>query len=77
MNTYLQTKIRDLDTFPTPALLDYWPRDILADTTGGTNHYLQSIKEAVVNTSAAAGGLQFLTVVEIFLDAIASLPVWI
>ena len=46
----------DLDTFPTPALIDYWPRDSIANTHAVTNHYLQSIMEAVVDTSAAAGG---------------------
>ena len=47
----------DLDTFPTPALIDYWPRDIIAKTHAVTNHYLQSIMDAVVATSAAAGGV--------------------
>ena len=46
-----------LDTFPTPALIDYWPRDIIANTHAVTNHYLQSIMDAVVATSAAAGGV--------------------
>ena len=47
----------DLDTFPTPALIDYWPRDIIANTHAVTNHYLQSIMDAVVDTAAAAGGV--------------------
>ena len=47
----------DLDTFPTPALIDFWPRDIIANTHAVTNHYLQSIMNAVVATSAAAGAL--------------------
>ena len=45
----------DLDTFPTPALVDFWPWDIICDTHAVTNHYLHSIEDAIVDTAAAAG----------------------
>ena len=45
----------DLDTFPTPALIDYWPRDIIVNTKALTNHNLKSILDAIVNTAKAAG----------------------
>ena len=45
----------DLDTFPTPALIDYWPQDIIVNTQALTNHNLKSILDAIVNTAKAAG----------------------
>ena len=45
----------DLDTFPTPALADLWPRDLLCNAHAGTNHNLRSINQAIVDTAAAAG----------------------
>ena len=47
----------DLDTFPTPALADLWPRDLLCNAHAGTNHNLRSINQAIVDTAAAAGDL--------------------
>ena len=46
----------DLDTFPTPALADLWPRDLLCNTHAGTNYNnLSSINQGIVDTATAAG----------------------
>ena len=46
----------DLDTFPTPALADLWPRDLLCNTHAATNYNnLSSINQGIVDTAAAAG----------------------
>ena len=45
----------DLDTFPTPALVGYWPEDLVAYRGAGTTHHLESIEGAIRRTAAAAG----------------------
>jgi len=45
----------DLDTFPTPKLIDYWPEDVICNRLALTNHNLPSIENAIVKTAAAAG----------------------
>lgn len=45
----------DLDTFPTPRLIDYWPSDVVCNRNAMTTHHMKNIEEAIRNTSAAAG----------------------
>ena len=45
----------DLDTFPTPALIDFWPQDVIVNTYAGQNFNLKIIKDAIVDTAKAAG----------------------
>jgi len=45
----------DLDTFPTPKMVGYWPKDVICNRNAGTTHYRENIESAIVNTAAAAG----------------------
>jgi len=45
----------DLDTFPTPGMLDLWPSDVICYRGAGTNHHKKSIEDAIVSASEAAG----------------------
>ena len=45
----------DLDTFPTPRFLDYWPEGIIVDRNYHTNFDLDSIKNAIKALSCSAG----------------------
>lgn len=45
----------DLDTFPTPAMLGYWPTDIICNRNAGTTHNRKDIESAIVATAEAAG----------------------
>ena len=45
----------DLDTFPAPGLLNYWPEGVIVDKNYYTNHGLDSIKTAVKNLACSAG----------------------
>ena len=45
----------DLDTFPTPRLLGYWPQGIIVDRKYFTNFGLDSIKNAIRGLASDAG----------------------
>ena len=45
----------DLDTFPTPRFLDYWPEGIIVDRNYHTNFDLDSIKNAIRGLACSAG----------------------
>ena len=45
----------DLDTFPTPHLLGYWPEGVIADKGYGTNFGLESIKDALRDIACSVG----------------------
>merc|ERR1719483_168253 len=45
----------DLDTFPTPAMVGYWPQDVICNRNAGTTHYRANIEDAIIDTAAAAG----------------------
>jgi hypothetical protein len=45
----------DLDTFPTPAMVNYWPKDMICNKNAGTTHYRPDIERAIVETARAAG----------------------
>ena len=45
----------DLDTFPTPKMLGYWPKDVICNRNAGTTHYRENIESAIIDTAAAAG----------------------
>ena len=45
----------DLDTFPTPHMLDYWPQGVLVDTQYSTNHGLDNIKQALRELACSVG----------------------
>ena len=45
----------DLDTFPTPKFLDWWPDSIIVDTHYHTNFTLDSIKDAIKALACSAG----------------------
>ena len=45
----------DLDTFPTPRLLGYWPSGLVVNNQYGTNHGLENIKQALRELACAAG----------------------
>jgi len=54
--TYKVLLRADLDTFPTPGMLDLWPtRDVICFTGAVTLHNLQSIKDAIVSAAQDAG----------------------
>jgi len=45
----------DLDTFPTPRMVGYWPKDVICNRNAGTTHYRKNIESAIIATAAAAG----------------------
>ena len=45
----------DLDTFPTPGMIGYWPKDVICNRHAGTTHYRENIESAIIATAAAAG----------------------
>jgi len=45
----------DLDTFPTPRMVGYWPKDVICNTNAATTHDMESIESAIIETAAAAG----------------------
>eukprot|EP00092_Neocalanus_flemingeri_P005814 GFUD01006258.1.p1 GENE.GFUD01006258.1~~GFUD01006258.1.p1 ORF type:complete len:628 (-),score=188.16 GFUD01006258.1:577-2460(-) len=45
----------DLDTFPTPRMVGYWPKDVICNRNAGTTHYRKNIEDAIIETAAAAG----------------------
>jgi len=45
----------DLDTFPTPRFLDWWPKGIIVDKNYHTNFDLASIKNGIEQVACAAG----------------------
>ena len=45
----------DLDTFPTPKFLDWWPENIIVDKNYHTNFNLDSIKNAIKALACSAG----------------------
>ena len=45
----------DLDTFPTPHMLNYWPKGVVVDIQYSTNHGLENIKEALRSLACSVG----------------------
>lgn len=45
----------DLDTFPTPRMIGFWPSDIICNRNAVTNHGLDSINNAIKEAAKAAG----------------------
>ena len=45
----------DLDTFPTPHMLSYWPKGIVVDIQYSTNHGLENIKQALRELACSVG----------------------
>ena len=45
----------DLDTIPTPRMVNFWPDDLVAHRGAGTTHSLETIEAAIRRTAAAAG----------------------
>ena len=45
----------DLDTIPTPALVNFWPDDLVAYRDAGTTFHLENIEGAIRRAAAAAG----------------------
>ena len=45
----------DLDTFPTPRMVGYWPKDVICNRNAGTTHYRENIESAIIATAAASG----------------------
>ena len=45
----------DLDTFPTPRFLNWWPETIIVDKSYSTNFNLDSIKNAIKAVACSAG----------------------
>ena len=45
----------DLDTFPTPALLNYWPETVICNPFAMTTHLKKNIEDAIKKTALAAG----------------------
>ena len=45
----------DLDTFPTPHMLDYWPQGVVVDIQYSTNHGLDNIKQALRDLACSVG----------------------
>ena len=45
----------DMDTFPTPRLLGYWPEGVIVDKGYGTMMGKETIKEALRQLACAAG----------------------
>lgn len=45
----------DLDTFPTPGMVNYWPTDVICNRNAATTHYRKNIEDAIVETAEAAG----------------------
>jgi len=45
----------DLDTFPTPHMLNYWPKGIVVDIQYSTNHGLENIKQALRELACSVG----------------------
>merc|ERR1719342_998762 len=45
----------DLDTFPTPHMLGYWPKGVVVDIQYSTNHGLDNIKQALRDLACSVG----------------------
>ena len=45
----------DLDTFPTPHMLSYWPQGVVVDIQYSTNHGLENIKQALRSLACSVG----------------------
>ena len=45
----------DLDTFPTPHMLNYWPKGVVVDIQYSTNHGLENIKQALRDLACSVG----------------------
>jgi len=45
----------DLDTFPTPGMINLWPRDVICNRNAVTTHYRKNIEDPIIATAAAAG----------------------
>jgi len=45
----------DLDTFPTPRMLGYWPKDVICNRNAFTNFDRDNIESAIIDTANAAG----------------------
>lgn len=45
----------DLDTFPTPSMVNYWPKDVICNRNAGTTHYRPNIENAIIDSAKAAG----------------------
>merc|ERR1719322_2158837 len=51
----MMTHPADLDTFPTPHMLNYWPREVVVDIQYSTNHGLENIKQALRDLACSVG----------------------
>ena len=45
----------DIDTFPTPGLLGYWPIDVICDRNAGTTFWREDIEKPIREAAEAAG----------------------